>query len=268
MKQKKILPVTIAVTAVCGACFLLCELAGMENYAESLILCGAFYKPFILCGEYWRFLTAGFLHGGILHLLVNLMSLWRLGSFMELRAGSLRYLVILLGSVIGGSLFTFCGSGNTIAVGLSGGLYGLLGGFTLIMYSMDLMKVPSVRRALIHTYTICLLMNFMPSIAVSAHIGGFIAGIFLTALLVKEAGNRIAVIHVRIAFVLYCAVLGAFTFNSRTIPAGQVYLLSDYNILKKETQIGFADHAYDMAVRLDELYGSEGTLTWLIGKDR
>ena len=267
MKQFRILPGTTAVAVICTIVFIVAQLSGMPNQAEAVILCGAYYKPFILCGEYWRLLSAGFVHIGILHLFVNMMSLFNLGSFMEQKLGTWRYIAVLLCSVIGGSLFTFCMDGNTVSGGLSGGLYGLLAGFSLIIFSMDLARIPAVRSTLIRTYLICILINFMPSIAVSAHIGGYVTGLFMTGLLSEDVRKKISVVHLRAAAVLMLAVMCFFSWQRRNLPAGQYYMMSDYNILKKETEIGLKRYALNMAVRLDKLYDMEGTLEWLIGKE-
>ncbi|MCR4951227.1 MAG: rhomboid family intramembrane serine protease [Solobacterium sp.] len=267
MNRFRILPGTTAVAVICTIIFILTQVCGMANQAEAVILCGAYYKPFILCGEYWRLLSAGFVHIGILHLAVNMMSLFNLGSFMEQKLGTFKYMTVLLCSVAGGSLFTFCMDGNTVSGGLSGGLYGLLAGFSLIIFSMDLAKVPAVRSALIRTYLICILINFMPSIAVSAHIGGYVTGLFLTGILSEDVRKKISIVHLRTAAVLMLAVLCFFSWQRRNLPAGQYYLMSDYNILKKESEIGMKNYAKNMAVRLDRLYDMEGTLEWLIGKE-
>ncbi len=267
MKRLNLPPVTLGTVIVCTVIFILSLFSGMENAAESAILCGAYYKPFIMCGEYWRFLTAGLVHVSFLHLAVNMFSLTSMGSFMELKMGHLKYAVILFGSVIGGSLFTFCTEGNTVTIGLSGGLYGLLAGYSVIVFSMDLAKIPVIRTSLIRTYVICILMNFMPAISVTGHIGGYIAGLFLTALLSEETKKKFKSIHFRIAAVLYAAVLCIFTYRGWRIPAEQIYMRSDYNILKRECEIGLKSHAVRMAERLDVLYDSEDTLSWLIRED-
>ena len=60
---------------------------------ETAIFLGAYYKPFIIAGEFWRFLTAGFVHIDLWHILMNMLALRNLGMFMEKITGRWRYLV-------------------------------------------------------------------------------------------------------------------------------------------------------------------------------
>lgn len=88
---------------------------------------GAKYGPGIRAGQWWRLITAGFLHGGILHLLMNSWVLFDLGAQTEENYGTSRYLVIYLASTITGFYASYLWSPYSPSVGSSAGIFGLLG---------------------------------------------------------------------------------------------------------------------------------------------
>ncbi len=250
---------TYAVLIICLAVHLLIQFSGFDNLNEAAILWGAYYKAFILAGEWWRLLTAGFVHVQLLHLFVNGMALSSLGSAMERTLGRWKYLAVLLGSVIGGSLFLFAAEGNKVAVGISGGLYGLMAGYTYMLIRAGGWKNPVVKTALIRTYMINLLINFMPGVSVSGHIGGFMAGLFLTVLL-TEADKTVR-LHYFAAAVLYFIFIGILTGRNAYIAQDEEYYMTDLRVLSYEKDAGLSQHAENMAARLDDLYNNDGFLT-------
>ena len=260
MKNRKFTPyVTYTVLGLCLVVHLLIQFSGFDNLNEAAILYGAYYKAFILAGEWWRFLTAGFVHVQVLHLFVNGMALSTLGSAMEKGLGHLKYCAVLFVSVIGGCAFLFAAQGNQVAVGISGGLYGLMAGYTYLIIKGGGWKNPVVKSALTRTYLINLLINFMPGVSVSGHIGGFLTGLFLTAVL--SPGEKSTKFHYIAAAVLYCIFLGIFMSRSAYISQDQEYYMTDYRVLNAEKQMGFGAHAEKVAGRLDELYNNDGYLT-------
>ena len=244
---------TYAVMIICFIVFVLTNFFPVSTPSETSILLGAYYKPFIIAGEYWRLLTVGFTHVSLWHLFVNMMALMNLGRFMEKIVGSWRYAAILLLSVIGGSAFYFITSRNTFAVGLSGGLYGLMAGYTLIVCYSGSWKNPQVMSALIRTYMINLMINFIPGVAAGAHAGGFFTGLLLTGLLLpqKEKRNNM---HFGLALAALIGVMAYLVPQNAFIDSEHVYALTDVRILRYEKQIGFGDHAARIAQKLDTIY--------------
>lgn len=88
---------------------------------------GAKFGPGIRAGQWWRLITAGFLHGGILHLLMNSWVLFDLGAQTEESYGTNRYLVIYVASTITGFYASYLWSPYSPSVGSSAGIFGLLG---------------------------------------------------------------------------------------------------------------------------------------------
>src|SRR6266542_34617 len=106
--------------------FLAMELTGGSENSENLIRFGANYAPLVRNGEYWRLLTANFLHIGLLHLLVNSYALYILGIEVEALFGHQRFIVIYLLSGISGSVFSFMIT-QGLSAGASTSLFGLFG---------------------------------------------------------------------------------------------------------------------------------------------
>lgn len=131
-----------------------------------------------------RFLTSAFLHGGILHLLVNLDSFRRQPSWLETGLGKPLYLTTFLVSIVGGNLFHAYGVKDpfdrTLVVGMSGGICGLYG----LMYG-SLIRMGNGRAAsqiARGMATVIIPSFFIESISSMSHIGGFLCGIAMAIL--------------------------------------------------------------------------------------
>lgn len=137
--------------------------------------------PIAVWGQWWRFLTAGFLHGGIVHIALNSLGLFQLGNEVEEFFGTHRFFAIYLFSTMAG-FWTSYFMGNPLSVGASAGVFGLLGG--LIAYGVvartrlgSTLKEYYTRVA-IESFVMGLFMTmsgFMP-IDNSAHFGGLAGG--------------------------------------------------------------------------------------------
>jgi rhomboid protease GluP len=106
--------------------FLIMEALGGSTDTENLIKFGAKFNPLILEGEWWRFFTPIFIHIGLLHLLMNTMALFYLGTLVERVYGNLRFLVIYILAGFGGVLASFLFSPN-LSAGASGAIFGCFG---------------------------------------------------------------------------------------------------------------------------------------------
>ena len=257
MKQK--LPAGTAVLVICIAVFILRWFVPLENTAEGAILCGAYYKPMILAGEWWRMLTCGFVHADFMHLAANGFSLLMLSQALSQVLGRKKFYVILIASILGGSLCVFAVSGNIIAMGLSGGLYGLMACYTWLLIRARAFRNPAVRRQVIPMYAVNLLINFLPGVSAAGHIGGFVTGFMLSGILAvpQEESRK----HFVICSVLLVVVTGFFCMRNAYIPKDTRYLLSDLHVLGQEKKMGLENHAYRIAERLDDVYETDG---WMV----
>ncbi len=99
---------------------------GLTPDGNSLIAFGAKFKPLINEGQWWRYITAGFLHGGVLHILMNSWALFDLGQQVEEAFGQARMIAIYIAATFGGFYLSAIWS-NALSVGASAGIFGLLG---------------------------------------------------------------------------------------------------------------------------------------------
>ncbi len=95
--------------------------------SQTLAEFGAKYGPFMVQGEWWRLVTAGFVHGGILHILMNMWVLFDLGAQTEEMYGTSRYLGIYFIATVAGFMASFFWAPMTPSVGASAGICGLIG---------------------------------------------------------------------------------------------------------------------------------------------
>jgi rhomboid protease GluP len=98
----------------------------------SFLNAGGLFAPRVLAGEWWRIVTANFLHLGIIHLLLNMLGLMYLGEFVETRLGTFRftiaYIIAGLGSMLAITYVdTYLLKTPIVTVGASGAIMGLLG---------------------------------------------------------------------------------------------------------------------------------------------
>lgn len=93
---------------------------------QALLLLGAKENTLITLGQYWRLLTAAFLHSGLSHLAFNMFALFFWGRNIEALLGRARYVAVYLLSGICGTLLSYLCS-DSLAVGASGAIFGLFG---------------------------------------------------------------------------------------------------------------------------------------------
>jgi len=133
-------------------------------------------------GQWWRILTGGFLHGNLIHIGVNMMSLWFLGRFIEFALGSWRMLVVYMVSLVASGLgVVYFSSDPMIAtVGASGAIFGLFGALFAIGFKLGKPGMELVR-ANVGILVLNLIITFtVPQISWQAHVAGLLAGFALT----------------------------------------------------------------------------------------
>lgn len=120
--------VTYVLIGINIAVFLLeqvLKLTGMSN-AYMLLKLGAKENTLITCGQYWRLLSACFLHANLAHIVSNLIGLYFWGPHIETLLGRIKYLIVYLTAGIFGSLLSYVCS-TSFSVGASGALFGIFG---------------------------------------------------------------------------------------------------------------------------------------------
>lgn len=154
---------------------------GSEN-TNTLIDFGANYILLTKAGEYYRLITSGFLHIGVIHLLLNMYSLYIVGMQVEYFYGKVKYIIIYLFSLIMGSLFTVAlSSVNTVSAGASGAIFGLLGSILYFGVKYRGYIGNSLVNQIVPVVVLNLIIGFTtPGIGNAAHIGGLVGGYLIS----------------------------------------------------------------------------------------
>jgi membrane associated rhomboid family serine protease len=172
---------------------------------STLLTEGALSRAAIADGEYWRLITAGFLHAGFFHLLFNMFSLYILGTLLEPAIGRVRFALIYFVSLLAGSFGALLVESNPTAltVGASGAIFGLMSAAVIVMRNRGISPMESglglwIGLNLLLTFTI-------PNISIGGHIGGLIGGA-LAALVLFDLRDAVRVPQVAVNVI--CLALG------------------------------------------------------------
>lgn len=176
------------------------------------LLCGAYYKMNIVSlHEYWRFFTAGWLHLDIIHLVCNMIALYVIGKVCEKSFTRSQYLIILIASMIMGNVFVFLTGGNQISLGISGGIFGLLGALMVTLFANGSIRHPMVKASVMRIIMINVMISLLPGISLFAHLGGLICGIFLGIIFAQAEHWKKLRVHVAICFSILVIASGVMT---------------------------------------------------------
>ncbi len=169
----------------------------LDNY-ESPVFDALSQWPYgvTLLGEWWRVVTAAFLHIGIVHLVMNMLALLIFGSELERQLGRVRFLGIYLLSALGGAVaIQLFGNPEFAVAGASTAIYGLLGALGVLMIArrQDL-------RGLLTLLAINVLISFLPGVSLVGHFGGLIAGAAAAGLILLTRRRRAVQIVALVSF--------------------------------------------------------------------
>jgi membrane associated rhomboid family serine protease len=147
--------------------------AGINGQSGWLYVHGVLYGPAVGAGDWWRLITAAFLHYGPLHLGMNMLVLWFIGPALEDYFGHWRYALVYLVSGLAGSAGALMLDPNSLTVGASGAIWGLMGAALVLearrIYVFGGQALGLVVFNLIFTLVI-------PGVSLGGHIGGGIGG--------------------------------------------------------------------------------------------
>jgi membrane associated rhomboid family serine protease len=183
--------VTTTLIAVNVGIYLLQLAGGASINASSgwIYQHGALYGPLVAAGDWYRLITAAFLHYGPIHLGMNMLALWWIGRPLEDWLGPIRYLLVYLVSGLAGSAGALIVEPEAVTVGASGAIFGILGAAIVLERQGTYVLGGSAITLLV----VNLAFTFaVPGISIGGHLGG-LAGGALCILALSRLGNRSAV---------------------------------------------------------------------------
>ena len=206
MDKKRV--ATMALVGVIAAMFGLQVLLGVNKKPFALVDLGANAPALVLDGQWYRLVTANFLHVNLLHVYMNSISLLMLGSILERLMGARRFLLMYAFAAVGGSLASTLSARAALSVGASTAIFGALGALAVLnwRYHADL---PAGFRQPVRWWIFILGLNgalplLVPQIDIAAHLGGFLCGGLVTWLMYLGVGeldvNSRAGLPIRVAF--------------------------------------------------------------------
>jgi membrane associated rhomboid family serine protease len=141
---------------------------------NSIATNGGLFGPAVADGDYYRIITSGFLHAGLVHIALNMYILYIAGGLLERSIGSLRFVALYFLSLIAGSFDALLIDPNALTVGASGAIFGLMAAAVVIAYGRGREDVARQFGILV---ALNLFLSFSVSnISVGAHVGGLVGG--------------------------------------------------------------------------------------------
>ncbi|UOQ42519.1 rhomboid family intramembrane serine protease [Halobacillus salinarum] len=183
------------------AFFAFIEWKADSTSLPSLIEYGAKYNPAIISGEWWRIITSMFIHIGFLHLFMNMLALYYLGTAVERIYGTVRFTLIYFLAGIFGGVASFM-MNPQIAAGASGAIFGLFGALLFFGVKHKRLFFRTMGTNVVFIIALNLVFGFVvPQVDNSAHVGGLIGGFLASALiqLPNKPSGRLR----RVAFLIY-----------------------------------------------------------------
>ncbi|KAF0247122.1 MAG: hypothetical protein FD180_61 [Planctomycetota bacterium] len=186
-------PVSIGLLGACAILFVATDLAFPDGRGEAIKMWGMNMQTGFSHGEVWRPVTAMFLHGGFLHILLNMYALWQLCPSLERTIGSARFAAIYFGAGIAGSLASI--AFEPASLGASGAICGIMATF-LRFERVRLGSFRAVLRDPVGSqFFVWLFINIafgftIARVSNAGHIGGILGGWAVSAAVVPALAGR------------------------------------------------------------------------------
>ncbi|WP_052112994.1 rhomboid family intramembrane serine protease [Clostridium novyi] len=157
----------------------------LDSDIRVLLFLGANENTLVSSGQYYRLITCMFLHGGLLHLVLNMYALEAIGPIVERIYGKMKYIIIYLGGGLISSLSSYVFSSG-VSIGASGAIFALLGAMFILTIKMRDVVGRGVIKNIVSVIGINIFIGLaVPNIDNFAHLGGLLGGIILAIILSK-----------------------------------------------------------------------------------
>ncbi|HYL93828.1 MAG TPA: rhomboid family intramembrane serine protease [Alphaproteobacteria bacterium] len=254
-------PATMVLMAICIFVYVAMLLTSgslgaiMGFSGQQSVLWGANYGPLTLSGDYWRLLTAGFLHANLIHLATNMWCLWSLGPISERLFGKWQTLAIFLLTGVGGALLSITYNPSRLEVGASGAVFGIVGALIAGLKFGNFAISEGHRKALLSSVISFAVINFvlglgyipgLGSIDNMCHLGGFISGLIVGLPLAAFARKSLAL------------QVGVFLLTAAALSAAGRELVQMHGLPEqlKQAQAALDQNDYPRAIQFLEQYTS------------
>jgi len=173
------------------------------------------WVPGVAGGRWWQVVTSAFLHTQPWHIGLNMMALWILGQNLERVLGRARFLALYLVSALAGSAAVmWLSDPDSSSLGASGAVFGLFAGMALLAW-----KVRGNVRQVLYVLGINVVVSLMPGISWQAHLGGFLGGLAVAAVLVFAPRARRTGVQLSGIVLVAAVVIGLIVLRTAQLAA-------------------------------------------------
>lgn len=172
---------------------------------NTIFLHGVLYGPYVGQGDWWRVVTAMFLHANFLHIALNMYSLYYAGTILESVIGRWRFLLLYMASGIAGSAGALVWSPLVPTLGASGAIFGILGALFVLERERHISTGGQIGGLIVLNLIITFVLSSY--ISVGAHVGGLIGGVALMWLMLRFRRSAAFSVAASAALVVVSAVI-------------------------------------------------------------
>ncbi len=228
---------------------------------DILVRLGAINGISLLQGEWWRILSNAFVHIGGLHLFMNMIALFSIGSLTESIWGHWRFLVIYFASAIGASCLAMAIEPFATAAGASGAIWGLIGSLLVWLIGNREHLPPQLLKGMLNRVSLLVVLgvgiSFLPGVGWAAHLGGAIMGFLLGAVFVytkrkPKHGRWLAILASVLLTTL--AIVGLVIASHRTESWKKIRIIDAIHLHAQFFQSFVAEYSHVEISKLDSLY--------------
>ena len=180
-KSYKVTPFLVYINALVFLAMILTGVSFLNPTALQLYQWGGNLRPAVMHGEWWRLVTYMFLHGGVVHLLMNTFALLYIGMYLEPLIGRARFAGAYLFTGVCAGLMSLYMHPASVGVGASGAIFGMYGVFLALLTTNYIKK--TLRRTMLRGVLFFVLLNLLYGLQGNtdnaAHIGGLLSGIVI-----------------------------------------------------------------------------------------
>jgi len=187
--QTVVAPVTRLLIAINVAVYVAELATGSGVYGDRgwIFEHGVLFGPLVEAGDWWRLITAAFMHYGPFHLLLNMYGLYFAGTLLERAIGHWRFLLLYLASGLAGSAGALVWSPTALTLGASGALFGILGALFVLERRGHLATEGQIAGLIV--INLIFTFAFARLISVGGHVGGLIGGVAAMFILTQVRGR-------------------------------------------------------------------------------
>lgn len=190
---KRITPVTLILIIINIFMFVITALLSrniIDSDINVLVFLGAKVNSLIKSGEYYRLITSMFLHGGIIHLALNMYALYAIGPLIEKLFGKIKFISIYFIGGVTASLFSYLFSAS-VSIGASGAIFALLG--AALVFGLKMRK--NIGRDFLTNVFSVIVVNLIigfsiPNVDNFGHLGGLIGGTIISFVLSTQSFSK------------------------------------------------------------------------------